>query len=105
MADLLERIRTGELLAGARLPSEAELCEAYGVARAPSVAPCTNTKAQGTFTLSTESGGSSARQPDSGRLGGYSHAVGQVGSRLAEWLPAQGEAGPTAAETCIRWGF
>ncbi|MGW1775687.1 GntR family transcriptional regulator [Streptomyces sp. NPDC002104] len=33
MADLLERIRTGELAAGARLPSEAELSESYGVAR------------------------------------------------------------------------
>ncbi|MER6316284.1 GntR family transcriptional regulator [Streptomyces sp. NPDC001581] len=33
MTDLLERIRTGELPAGARLPSEAELCEFYGVAR------------------------------------------------------------------------
>lgn len=33
MADLLDRIRTGELPAGAQLPSEAELSEAYGVAR------------------------------------------------------------------------
>ncbi|MER5813338.1 GntR family transcriptional regulator [Streptomyces sp. NPDC002033] len=33
MADLLDRIRTGELPAGARLPSEAELSESYGVAR------------------------------------------------------------------------
>ncbi|MEU6902288.1 GntR family transcriptional regulator [Streptomyces virginiae] len=33
MTDLLDRIRTGELPAGARLPSEAELSESYGVAR------------------------------------------------------------------------
>ncbi|MFI1455957.1 GntR family transcriptional regulator [Streptomyces roseus] len=33
MTDLLDRIRTGELPAGARLPSEAELAESYGVAR------------------------------------------------------------------------
>lgn len=33
MADLMDRIRTGELPAGARLPSEAELAESYGVAR------------------------------------------------------------------------
>ncbi|MFF1557716.1 GntR family transcriptional regulator [Streptomyces sp. NPDC058279] len=33
MMDLLDRIRTGELSAGARLPSEAELSESYGVSR------------------------------------------------------------------------
>ncbi|MGW7057759.1 GntR family transcriptional regulator [Streptomyces sp. NPDC054904] len=33
MADLQDRIRKGCLPAGARLPSEAELAEAYGVAR------------------------------------------------------------------------
>ncbi|MFB6517809.1 GntR family transcriptional regulator [Streptomyces sp. NPDC056401] len=33
VTDLLERIRTGELPTGARLPSEAELSESYGVAR------------------------------------------------------------------------
>ncbi|MFD3542489.1 GntR family transcriptional regulator [Streptomyces sp. NPDC058662] len=33
MTDLLERIRTGDLPAGAQLPSEAELAETYGVAR------------------------------------------------------------------------
>ncbi|MCM1966220.1 GntR family transcriptional regulator [Streptomyces sp. G1] len=33
MADLLDRIRTGDLPAGTRLPSEAELSETYGVAR------------------------------------------------------------------------
>ncbi|MFF4430628.1 GntR family transcriptional regulator [Streptomyces sp. NPDC001513] len=33
MADLLDRIRTGELPPGAQLPSEAELSETYGVAR------------------------------------------------------------------------
>ncbi|MFD9572910.1 GntR family transcriptional regulator [Streptomyces sp. NPDC059982] len=33
MTDLLDRIRTGDLPAGARLPSEAELSEAYHVSR------------------------------------------------------------------------
>ncbi|MER5481868.1 GntR family transcriptional regulator [Streptomyces sp. NPDC002812] len=33
VTNLLDRIRTGELPAGARLPSESELSEAYGVAR------------------------------------------------------------------------
>ncbi|KOU81361.1 hypothetical protein ADK94_26835 [Streptomyces sp. XY593] len=33
MTELLDRIRTGDLPAGARLPSEAELSESYGVAR------------------------------------------------------------------------
>ncbi|MFJ4781695.1 GntR family transcriptional regulator [Streptomyces sp. NPDC088762] len=33
MTDVLDRIRTGELPAGSRLPSEAELSETYGVAR------------------------------------------------------------------------
>ncbi|WP_432758364.1 GntR family transcriptional regulator [Streptomyces virginiae] len=33
MAELLERIRVGELPAGAQLPSESELAESYGVAR------------------------------------------------------------------------
>ncbi|WP_328927648.1 GntR family transcriptional regulator [Streptomyces sp. NBC_00190] len=33
MADLLDRILTGELPAGARLPSEAELSDSYGVSR------------------------------------------------------------------------
>ncbi|MGW1517554.1 GntR family transcriptional regulator [Streptomyces sp. NPDC002287] len=33
MTDLLDRIRTGDLPAGARLPSEAELSDAYQVSR------------------------------------------------------------------------
>ncbi|MFE9630565.1 GntR family transcriptional regulator [Streptomyces sp. NPDC006463] len=33
MTDLLDRIKTGELPPGARLPSEAELADTYGVAR------------------------------------------------------------------------
>lgn len=33
MNDLLEKIRSGELLTGARLPSEAVLAETYAVAR------------------------------------------------------------------------
>ena len=33
MLDLQKRIREGALAAGARLPSEAELAEAYGVSR------------------------------------------------------------------------